>query len=175
MSKIIIIYLSSLFLLIPSVISSELRVAVIDLEAAIEASKAAQAVEKQMDIEFEKEKRDLINLRMEIDDLEAMQTKESQTISEGKAEELKLKMKEKQTEYQLLFDLVSKQTEKRYGELVSGIDPLIQQAIKEVLESGEYDLIHSSNDILHFDPKLDISQKLTEKLNQLTANTKIGK
>ena len=152
-----------------SLIGNEIKIAVIDLEAAISSSDAATRVENQMDKEFEVDKKTLLNMRMEIDDLVAKQTKGIGQKVEKENKQLTQDIENKTKSYDKLFEEISKRSEQRYEELVKNINPLIQRAIKEVLESGEYDLIHRSKDLLYSDPKFDISEKLTARLNQLTA------
>ena len=171
MKKLFTVLLVCIFLvIINSSMAEPPRIAVIDLDGAIGASNAASTVEKKMDEEFDEVKKKLQKMGMELDELVTRQTRDGDKISAEEKGNLTKDIEKRKTVYELMLKTVSQKSEKRYSQLVKDIDPLIQKAIKEIVESGEYDIVHHKKDILYSDAQFDISAKLTERLNQLTEN-----
>ena len=152
--------------------SDELKIAVVDLEKAVGAANAVKTINSQLDDEFKEERKEIKDLRAKIDEMEKekKEKQEGKNINEEELNKLEGELRRRRIQYSYFFEAVSEKADERHQELMEKINPLIKQAIKEVIESDNYNIVHQKENLLHFDPKFDISEKLTEKINQLTEN-----
>lgn len=153
--------------LINSSLASELNVAVIDLEKAVGAAEAVKTINTKLDEEFKTEREELRELRTKLDELEEKQKQNENKMTKERSNKLESELRRRRVQYSNFYGAISEKADSRQEELMEKINPLIKQAIKEVIESNHYDIVYERDKLLHFDPKLDISAKITEKINEL--------
>ena len=146
-------------------LASDLKVAVISLEKAVGKAEAIKKINAQLDEEFKKEREDLKELRSEIEKLEK-KIKEK----EKPDDKLEGELRRRRIQYSYFFEAVSEKADKRHEELMAEINPLVKQAIKDITE--QYDIVYDGAELLHFNPSLEITDRLTQKINDSTKNIK---
>ena len=154
--------------LVNTCFSSELKIAVVDLEKAVGAAEAVKLINAQLDEEFKQERDELNELRAKVDELEEKHRQDEKTMSKEQSNKLESEIRRRRVQYSYFYEAISEKADTRQEELMEKINPQIQQAIKEVVESNQYDMVYERDKLLHFNPKFDISDKLTNKINELT-------
>ena len=157
-------------MLVANIVWSEgLKIAVVDLEKAIGDAEAVKAIASKLDAEFAGERKELKSFKEKIAELEEKQKQEAETNDQETADKVESELRRKRIQYSYFYEAVSEKADQRHEELMEKINPLIQQAIKKTIESGNFDIVYQQENLLHFDPKFDISAKLTQKINQLVS------
>ena len=144
------------------VLAAKEKVAVFDVQEAILSTSMAKtemkAFEARSDIakmikDAEKLKKDIIALRDE-------------ASSAGKVDEDKKKTMEfKQADFELIVRKLNSERQAAGKKLIDDIAPRLEGIVKEIIEAEGIALLIDKKAAIHVDPSLDITSKVTEKLN----------
>ena len=74
-------------------------------------------------------------------------------------------MEDKAVDYQFLVQKLQKSQNESQQELLAAMNPKLQAAIKEIIDEGTYNVIIERRSAIFVSPDLDITKKVTEKLN----------
>ena len=72
-------------------------------------------------------------------------------------------------EYNNLAQTVQKRTQEVQQELLERMIPKMEAVITDLQKTGKYDIILEKKSAIYTDPSVDITKKITEKLNAATA------
>lgn len=145
---------------------ADLKVAVLDAQAALWASEdAKKAIEKfKGDIKVQQES--MSSLKKELDELQARFQKDGSVMAEKDKKALQEKADSKFRQYQALAQAVQEKNQKMQQEVINALAPKMEKAIDDIQKASAYDLILNKKEVLFALPALDITKKVTEKLNQ---------
>ncbi len=141
------------------------KVVVADSTAALMASnEARKAVEKlQGELKPQRDRMEL--LRKEVQALEQRFQKDSAVLSDKDKKDLQKQAEGKLSEYNNLAQVVQKRTQEVQNELLQRMLPKMEAAIDELRKAGNFDIIIEKKNVIFADTTVDITRKITEKLN----------
>lgn len=145
--------------------AADLKIAVADSQAALMASDAARkAVEKlQGDMKVQRDR--MAQLKGEIEALEARAQKDGAVMTDKDKQALQKQAEGKFQEYNNLAQMVQKRTQEVQNDLLQRMIPKMEAAIEEIQKTAKYDIIIEKKNVIFADPAVDLTKKITEKLN----------
>lgn len=160
--------LSSVLLVFSSLAftAEALKIGVVDIQSAIDASHHVKEINKKLEKEFGPIQTDLNALQNEIRSMEERFMKDSAIMSEDEARRLQQKVGEKKSRLKFEHSELQRKVQMRQQELSMPLMKLVEEVISELQSEGGYDLILHKQMTLHFNEKYDLTQKITEKLNK---------
>lgn len=148
---------------------AEVKIAVADSQMALMNSDAAKkAVEKlQGDLKVQRDR--MNQLKNEIEALDAKAKKDGAVMSAKDKQDLQKQAEGKIQEYNNLGQTVQRRTQEVQNELLQRMLPKMEAAIEDLQKTNKFDIIIERKSVIFADPGVDITKKITEKLNASTA------
>lgn len=164
------ILIASVFLVAPMFASAVVgngptRIAVLDREAAILGTNAAQAAQEKLANDMKPQRDKLEQLRKDIKAMEEKFVKEAATMSERDKKALREQADQKATEFNALISQVQKRTQDAQQELLNRLLPNLQAVLDDLRKSGNFDVIIDRRGAIYVDPSLDLTKRVVERLN----------
>lgn len=148
---------------------AEMKVAVVDVQTAIGNSDEAKRLISQIQGEFKDQQTQIRKIQSDAAALLERAQKNSDVMSDEEKRKLQNDIQSKNADFEYLRNKLQKQVEERRNELFAPVDKEVQQAIEDLVREGDYDLVVPSQATLYTNPVYDITNKVTEKLNQYDA------
>lgn len=143
------------------------RVAVLDREAALLSTTAAQAAQEKLASDMKPQRDKLEQLRRDIKGMEEKFVKEAATMSERDKKSLREQADQKVNEFNTLVAQVQKRTQDAQQELLNRLLPSMQSVLEELRKSGNFDMIIDRRGVVYVDPDLDLTKRVADRLNAL--------
>ncbi len=151
---------------ISGILSAEpLKVGVVDVQAAIEASHHFSKIKTTLDQEFAPIETDLKSLNNEIITLENRLMKDAAIMGESEARRLQQEINQKKNSLKFESYEAQRKLAARQQELSYPVLKLAEQAVDEIVKEKNYDLILPQQAVVYFKDEYDVTKLLTEKLN----------
>ncbi|WP_068859793.1 OmpH family outer membrane protein [Perlucidibaca aquatica] len=141
------------------------RIAVLDREAAILATNAAQAAQEKLATDMKPQRDKLEQLRKDIKAMEEKFVKEAAAMSERDKKALREQADQKANEFNSLVTLVQKRTQDAQQDLLNKLLPSMQSVLDEMRKSGNFDVILDRRGVIYVDPDLDLTKRVVDRLN----------
>jgi outer membrane protein len=148
---------------------AEVKIAVVDVQAAILNSEEAKRLLAQIQEEFKDEEEKIRNIQTEAAVLFERMQKDAEVMSEAEKRRVQQQIESKNNDFVYNRQKLQRLIEERQQELFAGIDQKVQSAIEELVKSDDYDLIVPRQAALYVSEIYNITRKVTEKLNQMNA------
>jgi outer membrane protein len=148
---------------------AEVKIAVVDVQAAILNSEEAKRLLAQIQEEFKDEEEKIRNIQTEAAVLFERMQKDAEVMSEAEKRRVQQQIESKNNDFVYNRQKLQRLIEERQQELFAGIDQKVQSAIEELVKSDDYDLIVPRQAALYVSEIYNITRKVTEKLNQMSA------
>lgn len=146
---------------------AEQKIAVLDMQMALMESNAAKQYEAQDEKKFGARFEKIKALEAEALKLQQRLQKDGEKMKQAEFERLELdynqQVREIQTQSQEFNDARA-QAEQAF---LQEVKPKLDSAIEEVLKAGNYDLVIDRAAVIDVSPKLDITLRVVERLNQM--------
>lgn len=152
-------------LLSAPVFAAELRIAVADTQAALMASDVAKKTVEKLQVELKVQRERMAQLKTEIEALQAKVQKDGAVMSDKDKKDIQKQAEGKFQEYNNLGQAVQKRTQEVQNELLQRMIPKMETAIDELQKASKYDIIIEKKNVIFADPAVDLTKKITEKLN----------
>lgn len=152
-------------LLSAPVFAAELRIAVADTQAALMASDVAKKTVEKLQVELKVQRERMAQLKTEIEALQAKVQKDGTVMSDKDKKDIQKQAEGKFQEYNNLGQAVQKRTQEVQNELLQRMIPKMETAIDELQKASKYDIIIEKKNVIFADPAVDLTKKITEKLN----------
>lgn len=152
----------------PSAVA-EVKIAVVDVQAAILNSEEAKRLLAQIQEEFKAEEEKIRQIQTEAAVLYERMQKDAEVMSEAEKRRVQQQIESKNNDFVYNRQKLQRLIEERQQELFAGIDQKVQKAIEELVKSDDYDLIVPRQAALYVNELYNITRKVTEKLNQMSA------
>ncbi|GLQ31170.1 OmpH family outer membrane protein [Litoribrevibacter albus] len=165
MKKIISALVISVLSLASSVAFAESKIAVVDIYRALMNSEAAKAAVAELQNEFKAEQDQLSQLEQEIRTLQEKGQKDGMLMSDEDKRRLFEEIQSKQSDAKHIIQKVRKMQTNREKEFLAQNKPMIDAALKELVDELKIDLLLTREATLWVSPSMDITLKLLEKLN----------
>ena len=165
MNKIISI-LSLVFLLVTtSAFAGKNKIAVVDMQSAVSSSEEVKIISEQLRTEFKDEDSKIRALQAKLQGLQDKQQKEGAIMSEAERKTLMEDGTRLANELKFLTQESQRRLQGRQKELIGPILQKAQKAVKDVVAEGGYELVFRREAVVDFASEMDITKKVTAKLN----------
>ncbi|MFT6917073.1 MAG: outer membrane protein [Motiliproteus sp.] len=154
-------------LLLPALVLAEGRIAVLDMDAALAASKQAQSLRAKLQQEFVTEEAELRTLSEEGNALKAKLENEGSFMSDAERQKLSSLVQQKYKQFTSLGNQVKQATQVRERDFLQQLRPKIETIMKALVESEKLDMIVNKKGVVYVQPELDLTPRLVEELNKL--------
>lgn len=140
-------------------------VVVLDPQAAIMGTTAAKKATEKLQGDLKVQRDRMEQLKTEIEALDAKAKKDGAVMSQKDKQDLQRQAESKIQEYNNLGQTVQKRTQEALGELVQRMGPKLESVLEEMVKTNKYSVILQKQAAVYVDPAVDITKKVTEKLN----------
>ena len=141
------------------------RIAVLDREAALLGTNAAQAAQDKLAADMKPQRDKLEQLRRDIKGMEEKFVKEAAAMSERDKKALREQADQKANEFNALIAQVQKRTQDAQQDLLNRLLPSMQVVLEELRKSGNFDMIIDRRGVVYVDPDLDLTKRVVDRLN----------
>ncbi|MES2720757.1 MAG: OmpH family outer membrane protein [Pseudomonadota bacterium] len=141
------------------------RIAVLDREAALLGTNAAQAAQEKLAADMKPQRDKLEQLRRDIKGMEEKFVKEAATMSERDKKALREQADQKASEFNTLITQVQKRTQDAQQDLLNRLLPSMQAVLDDMRKTGNFDIIIDRRGVIYVDPDLDLTKRVVERLN----------
>ncbi|MEZ5492194.1 MAG: OmpH family outer membrane protein [Gammaproteobacteria bacterium] len=162
--------LVSLTLVPGFVMAQDTKIGIINLEQALFNSEAARVVQEELQSEFSGDERRAQTLQEELVALQQKFQQDEAIMSESEIRQMNADAQEKQLQLQLISERVQQALQQKNQQFVESMRGTLTEAITDVVAEGGYDLILNATGVAYADPVLDITPKVTAKINELNQN-----
>lgn len=156
--------LLALVLAVPAM--ADTRIGVVDLRQALFASNAAQAFSEQLQQDFADEEANVRTVQDEARQLKERLEKDGAMMNETERNTLATEFQEKVQEFNFLKQRLDSTVASRKQAFLEQARPDVDNAVKELLEENDLDLILPSEAVVYVKPEMNLTEQLLEKLNQ---------
>jgi len=143
-----------------------LKIAVLDMATALLNSEVAKGVDEELQQETSQDQEKVRNLAEQAQALQDQLQQDAEVMSESEQRRIVGELQELQNQYQFLVQKIQTLIQERRQQLQQTYAPNLVQAISEIVEEEDYDIVFRSEVALHFKSAYDITARVTEKLNQ---------
>ena len=140
-------------------------IAVIDVQAAILSSEQAKVKIAELKKATSSDQNEIKELAQQIQALQEKMEQDAAVMSDTEKKNLSKDAQGKVEEFQFKRQKLQKAQQAAQQELMGEMSPKLEQAIQSILAEGEYSLILERRAAIWVSPELDITKKVTEKLN----------
>ncbi|MDF2447402.1 MAG: OmpH family outer membrane protein [Moraxellaceae bacterium] len=155
--------------LLATPVLAEMKIAVADSQMALMASDAAKKAVEKLQGELKVQRDRMSQLKNEIEGLDAKAKKDGAVMSAKDKQDLQKQAEGKIQEYNNLGQTIQRRTQEVQNELLQRMLPKMEAAIEELQKTNKFDIIIERKSAIFADPSVDITKKITEKLNAATA------
>lgn len=148
---------------------AEIKVAVVDSQKAILQSAEAKRLLQQLEDEFKDEQKDIRNIDTERTALLERARKDSEVMSPQELTKMRRQIESITDDLGYRTQKYQKEIVNRQRELLAGFNQKLQDAIREIVLSDDYDIVVNREAVVYVSELYDITRKTTEKLNALQA------
>ncbi len=143
------------------------NVAVADSQTAIMATEAAKKTFEKLNTDMKPQRDRLESLRKDIAGFEEKFQKNASVMSDKDKRELQKKAEAKLNEFKTLAEAVQKRAQEVQQDMLKSLIPKTEIVVEELRKAGNYDIIIEKKNVIFADPSVDLTKKITEKLNAL--------
>ena len=158
-------------MLISSTIAAQdSKIGIVNLEQALFNSAAAQSVQDELRAEFANDEERAGVLQEELVALQAKFQQDEAIMSEAEIRQINADAQEKQLQLQLISERLQAALQEKNNQFIEGMRQTLSNAISDVVAEGGYDLVLNAASVAYADPVLDITPKVTAKINEIVQN-----
>ena len=154
-------------MLLPTLAMAEIRIAIIDPYAAIAETTEVKNRAGKLEQDMKTKQAELEVLRSDIMAIEEKMKKDGLTMSKEDQQRLAQQREGKMLDFRSRQQLAQKRIEEDRNEMLQLMEPRLKQAIDEVVKAEKLDLVLNRQAALHVSEALDITRKVTQKMNQM--------
>ena len=148
------------------VVAAEQKIAVVDVQKAMRAANEVKVIEAQLKKEFSAEEKKIGELKKQIEGLKEQQQRNWAVMGDAEKQKLQEEGLQVTNELKALSQDSQRRLAARQQELLQPVILQAQEAIKEVMKEGGYNMVFRRAALVEFDPKHDITLKVTLNLNE---------
>lgn len=141
------------------------NVAVADSQTAIMATDAAKKMFEKLNADMKPQRDRLEQLRKDIASYEEKFQKNAAVMSDKDKRDLQKQAEAKLAEFKSLADAVQKRAQEAQQDMLKTLIPKTEVVVEELRKAGNYDIIIEKKNVIWADPSVDLTKKITEKLN----------
>jgi|TARA_B110000305_G_C19397622_1_gene618316 outer membrane protein len=146
--------------------ASGLKIAVLDMATALLNSEVAKDVDDELQQETAGDQDKVRNLAEQAQALQEKLQQDGEVMSETEQRRIVGELQELQNQYEFLVEKIQALINQRRQQFQQTYAPNLVQAITEVVEEEGYDIVFRAEAVLHYANAINITARVTEKLNQ---------
>ncbi|MDY6829746.1 MAG: OmpH family outer membrane protein [Pseudomonadota bacterium] len=150
-----------------SPVFAELKIAVLDVQRAVLQSQEAQAFVQQVQEQLGPDETKVRKLQADAQKLQERMQKDGAIMSETERRELAEQLEEMAVNYKYLLGKLQTAQKEKQQQLLTQMNPKLEQAVREVLSEERYDLVLQRQALVFAADSIDITEKVTARLDQL--------
>jgi outer membrane protein len=163
------------FLLIFSFLSQGLsaqdtKIGMLNALQALFNSDAAQVVQEELEQEFAQDEQRANELTEELQTLQEEYQQNEAVMSEDEVRRMNSNAQDLQVQLQLIQERVQTALQEKNQDFLQSMQEELAQAVTDVVAEGGFDLILNVDSAPYFAPVLDITARVTAKLNENVQN-----
>jgi outer membrane protein len=155
-----------LALLTQTGIAQDTKIGIVNLEQALFNSDAARVVQEELQQEFSADEDRAQVLSEELIALQEQFQQDQAVMSEEEIRRMNSDAQDLQVQLQLIQERVQTALQERNQVFVETMREELAAAVNDVVAEGGYDLVLNAQSVAYMAPVLDISAKVTAKLNE---------
>lgn len=141
-------------------------VAIVDSAAVLSGSDAAKKAAEKYDASTKVQRDRMDKLKAELQALQAKYQKDQAIMSAKDKQDLQKQAEDKAGEFQRLGQAVGEAKQRTEQELQGTLVPKVRAIIEELRKANKYDVvIEKQGAVMAFDPAIDLTKKVLDKLN----------
>ena len=156
------------FLMAGTVWAQDTKIGIVNLEQALFNSDPAQGVQAELQAEFSNDEQRAQTLQQELLALQERFQQDEAIMSESEIRQLNADAQEKQLQLQLISERVQQALQEKNQQFIESMRPMLTNAISDVVAEGGFDLVLNAGSVAYADPVLDITSRVTAKINELS-------
>lgn len=166
MKKIAVVVALGLQVVLSPLSAQPLKIGYVDVERVLRASAPAKAAGLRLEAEFGSRSRELASLQSQLRAASNKLEKEAPRLSESERQRRTRELAARQQELERKSRAFQDDAERRQQEEQRVVKELVDRALTQLAESGQYDLILQDNVVFHRS-RVDITKKLLDAVNAL--------
>lgn len=150
-------------------IAQDTKIGVLNALQALFNSDAARVVQEELEQEFNADETRAQELSEQLTALSEKFQQDEAVMTEDEIRRMNSNAQDLQVQLQLIQERVQKALQEKNQQFLQSMQGTLAEAVSDVVAEGGYDLILNVDSAPYFAPVLDITAKVTAKLNQNTA------
>lgn len=150
--------------------AQDMKIAVLDVQTAMFNTERAQAIDAQIQEETAEDQERVRDLASQAQELQQQLRQDEATLSDDEKQRIAGQIEEIGVQYEYLVQKLQEVIQTRQQQFQQSYAPSLIQAISDVVEEEDYDLVLRAETALHFRSEYDITAKVTAKLNEQLAD-----
>ena len=151
--------------------AQDTKIGILNAIQALFNSDAARVVQQELEQEFAQDEQRANELTEELTALQEQYQQNEAVMSEDEVRRMNSDAQDLQVQLQLIQERVQTALQEKNQEFVQSMQEELTQAVMDVVAEGGFDLILNTESAPYFAPVLDITPRVTAKLNE---NSQVG-
>jgi outer membrane protein len=149
--------------------AQDTKIGVLNALQALFNSDAARIVQEELEQEFNADETRAQELSEQLTALSEKFQQDEAVMTQDEIRRMNSNAQDLQVQLQLIQERVQKALQEKNQQFLQSMQGTLAEAVSDVVAEGGYDLILNVDSAPYFAPVLDITAKVTAKLNQNTA------
>lgn len=162
----IVVAFAGLLLAAQGASAQDTKIGVLNALQALFNSDAAKVVQEELELEFSADETRAVELSEQLTKLRDDYQKDSAVMSQEQIRRMNASAQDLQVQLQLINERVQKALQEKNQQFLESMQQQLAKAVTDVVAEGGFDLILNSDSTPYFAPVLDITARVTAKLNQ---------
>lgn len=154
----------------PGLSAQDTKIGILNALQALFNSDAAQVVQEELEQEFAQDEQRANELTEELQTLQEEYQQNEAVMSDDEVRRMNSNAQDLQVQLQLIQERVQTALQEKNQEFLQSMQEELAQAVTDVVAEGGFDLILNVDSAPYFAPVLDITARVTAKLNQNSQN-----
>ena len=146
--------------------AQDAKIGILNAIQALFNSDAARVVQEELEQEFAQDEQRATELTEELTALQEQYQQNEAVMSEDEVRRMNSDAQDLQVQLQLIQERVQTALQEKNQEFVQSMQEELTQAVMDVVAEGGFDLILNTESAPYFAPVLDITARVTAKLNE---------
>ena len=155
-----------LTLLSQGALAQDTKIGVLNALQALFNSDAARVVQEELEQEFSADEARAQELTTQLQDLSAKFQQDEAVMTDEEKRRMNSNAQDIQVQIQLIQERVQTELQEKNQQFLESMQADLATAVSDVVAEGGYDLILNVDSAPYFAPVLDITAKVTAKLNE---------
>lgn len=161
-----VVVLVGLTLVAQGAFAQDTKIGVLNALQALFNSDAAKVVQEELELEFSADETRAVELSEQLTAIRNDYQQNSATMSQEQIRRMNASAQDLQVQLQLINERVQKALQEKNQQFLESMQQQLAAAVTEVVAEGGFDLVLNSDSTPYFAPVLDITARVTAKLNQ---------